>query len=50
MNLDRIFSVAGALVAVAAIAVLVQSPNTSSVMRAVGESFADAVRAAQGRG
>lgn len=47
MNLDRAFNIAASIVVLATVAVLVQSRNTSQVIRAVGRSFSGAINAAQ---
>ena len=49
MNLDGIFNIAGAIVTLAVVTVVVTSPRTSSVIRSVGDTFADSIRAASGR-
>jgi hypothetical protein len=48
--MEKIVSVATALVAVAMVTVLVTNANTSSVITATGNAFASSVRAAMGRG
>ena len=50
MNADGIVGIAASIVTVALIWVVVTGPQTSAVIRAAGESFAGAIRAAQGRG
>lgn len=47
--MERIATIATAIVAVAMVAVLVQSQNTSSVITATGSAFSSSVRAAMGR-
>ena len=49
MSMDKIVNVAGMIVMVAMATTLVRSPNTASIIRAVGESFAGSIRAAQAR-
>jgi len=46
---ERIASIMAALVGVATIAVIVQSPNTSRVITASGSAFSSSVRAVMGR-
>lgn len=48
--MEKIVTVATAIVAVAMVAVLVQNANTASVITATGNAFASSVRAAMGRG
>lgn len=48
MNLDGIFTVAGAIVTVAMVFVIVSNANSAAAIRAVGESFSGAIRAATG--
>lgn len=47
--MEKIASIAAALIGVAMVAVLVQSPNTSKVVMSTGVAFGSAVKAAQGR-
>lgn len=47
--MERIATIATALVAVAMVAVLVQSANTQAVITATGNAFSSSVRAAMGR-
>jgi hypothetical protein len=49
MNLDRVFSIAGAIVAVAAVFVVVSNANSRNVISAFGDAFSGSIRAAQGR-
>ncbi len=49
MNLDGIFNIAGAIVTLAVVTVVVTSLNTSKVIRSVGRTFSDSIRAASGR-
>lgn len=49
MNLDKLFSVALAIVAVAGVAVFVTNPSSADVIRATGEAFSGSIKAAQGR-
>ena len=47
--MEKVVSIAVAIVGVAMVAVLVQSANTSSVIQATGSAFSSSVRAAMGR-
>lgn len=47
--MEKIVTIAVALIGVAMVAVLVQSPNTSQVITATGSAFQSSVRAAMGR-
>ena len=47
--MEKIVTIATAIVAVAMVAVLVQSANTSAVINATGSAFSSSVRAAMGR-
>lgn len=47
MNLDRVFNIAAAIVVLATVAVVVQSPHTAAVIRATGNAFSGAINAAQ---
>lgn len=47
MNLDRVFNIASAIVVLAGVAVIVQSPRTAQVIRATGSAFSGAINAAQ---
>jgi hypothetical protein len=49
MNADGIFSVFGSIVTVALVFVIVSNANSANAIRAVGESFATAIKAATGR-
>lgn len=49
MNLDSILNIFSAIVTVALVTTILASPNTASVLRAVGETFANSLRAAMGR-
>lgn len=46
---DRMFNVLGAIVTVALVTTIVSRPTSASVIRAMGDSFAGAVRAALGK-
>jgi hypothetical protein len=48
MNLDRLFNVLGAIVAVAMVTTIFTSPFTAAVIEAGGKAFAGAIRAALG--
>lgn len=43
---DKIFNVLGAIVTVALVTTIVTRPNSVQVIRAMGDSFAGAIRAA----
>lgn len=45
--MERVFALATAIVTVALVAVLVQSPNTASVIREAGNVFTGSIREAQ---
>lgn len=47
---DRIFNVASAIVTVALVTTIVVSPNSAEVIKAMGNGFAGAIKAAMGRG
>lgn len=47
--MEKVASIAAAIVGVALISVLVSSPNTAKVFTAAGSAFANSIRAAQGR-
>jgi len=49
MNVGRIFDIAAAIVGVAAVTVVVSSPNTAAILNAVGSTFAGSLRAAMGK-
>ena len=49
MNGEKLFSMLGAMLGIAMVAVVVQSKNTSSVLKAGGDAFAGSVRAVMGR-
>lgn len=49
MGLDGIFKVAGAIVTVALVTTVVSHRESANVLRAIGDSFSGALRAAQGR-
>ena len=49
MNFDGLFNIAGAIVGLAVATVIFTSPNTSSVIRSIGNTFSDSIRAASGR-
>lgn len=48
MNLDSIANVAGSIVTVALVTTLVSSPQTQSIVRALGDAFSGSLRAAMG--
>ncbi len=49
MNGEKLASIASAMLGIAVIAVVVQSPNTSRVIAATGQAFSSSVRAVMGR-
>lgn len=50
MNLDGVFSIAASIVTLATVTVIVTNPQSSAVIKALGEAFSDSVRVAMGRG
>lgn len=50
MNLDQLFNLAGAFVTLAMVTVVLSSPNTSRVVRSLGNTFQGSLKAAMGRG
>lgn len=49
MNLDRIFNVAGMIVILAGVTVVVTSPRTAAIIKALGDSFTGSITAATRR-
>ena len=49
MNMNNAFNLLGAIVTVALVTTLVGHKNTAKVVSATGKSFANILRAAQGR-
>lgn len=49
MNGEKLFSIASAMLGVAMVAVIVQSPNTSKVISAAGTTWVNSVRAIMGK-
>lgn len=49
MNLDGLFSIAGAIVTVALVYTVVSNGNSANVIRAITDGFSGAIRSAQGR-
>lgn len=49
MNADKALSIGSAIVTVALVTVIVSNPNSAKVIRAVGDSFSGALRAAMGK-
>lgn len=47
VTVDKIVSVLTAIVTVALVSVIVSSPETSSIIRAVGEAFSQSLQAAK---
>lgn len=49
MNLDKITSVAFAIVVVAGVTVVVSHPTSAAIIGAIGNAFSGSIRAAMGR-
>lgn len=49
MNLSGILSVASAIVTVALVTTVVSNPGSANVIKAIGDGFSGALRAAQGK-
>ena len=49
MNADKALSIGSAIVTVALVTTIVSHPQSAQVIRAVGDSFSGALRAAMGR-
>lgn len=49
MNLDRVFNIASMIVLVALVTTIVSRRNSANVIRAMGRTFSDAIRASMGR-
>lgn len=49
MNADKALSIGSAIVTVAMVTVIVSHPQSAKVIRAFGDSFAGALRAAMGK-
>jgi len=49
VNADRLFNILGGIVTVAMVTVIVTSPNTRGIIRALGSTFTSSLRAAMGR-
>lgn len=49
MNMDKLFSVASAIVTVALVTTIVAHPTSAQVIRAVGDAFSGSLRAAMGK-
>lgn len=49
MNIDKVASIGSAIVTVALVTTIVSHPTSARIIRAVGLSFADVLRAAQGK-
>lgn len=49
MNLDRIFNIAGMIVVLAGVTVVITSPRTAGIIRALGDSFTGSITAATRR-
>lgn len=50
MNMDKVFALAGSIVAVAMVSLFVLNPESANVIRAMGSAFSDSIKAATGRG
>lgn len=49
MSLNEIISLFAAIVSLAMVAVVIQSPNTAGIIKAWGDAFSGSLRAATGR-
>lgn len=49
MNADKAFSVLGAIVTLGMVTVIVSHPESARVIKATGQAFTQALRAAMGR-
>lgn len=49
MTTNTIINVLGAIVTVALVATVVQSPNSANVIKAFGDAFSGSIKAAQGK-
>lgn len=49
MNVDKIASIAAAIVVVAGVTTVVSHPASAAVIRAIGDAFTGSLRAAQGK-
>jgi Flp pilus assembly pilin Flp len=49
MSLDRLFGVASALVTVALVTTIVSHKDSAGIVKALGDAFTGALRAAQGK-
>lgn len=49
MNLDKLFNVASAIVAVAMVTTIVSHANSAKVINAMGDAFSKSIRAALGK-
>jgi hypothetical protein len=48
MNADRVFSILGAIVGVAAITTVVAHPQSAAVIKSMGAAFTNSLKAAMG--
>lgn len=46
---DKVFNILGAIVTVALVTAIVSQPNSSSVIKNLGDAFAGSIRAALGK-
>lgn len=49
MNVDDLWSLAGAIVTVALVTTVVMRPTSAQIIAALGNAFSDSLRAAMGR-
>lgn len=49
MVVEKVIGVASAIVTVALVATIVRNPTSSAIINSIGNAFANALRAAQGR-
>jgi Flp pilus assembly pilin Flp len=49
VNLDKVFTLGAAIVAVAMVTTIVSHPTSAQVIRAVGDAFTSSLRAAMGK-
>jgi hypothetical protein len=49
MNLDKLFAIAGSIVAVALVFTIVSNQNSANVIKSIGSAFSGSIAAAEGR-
>lgn len=49
MQTNNVWALAGAIVTVALVTTIVANPNSVGIIKGIGSSFSDALRAAQGK-